>query len=261
MSISLDATQQAFQDYLMDKDPTRIQDLILDNTQMSAARRLEIYYNAYRLRLLEVLAEDFPKLQTLMGEEDFETLGRRYIAAYPSVYFSVRDFGKNLPAFLQASEAYKPYPYFAEMAAFEWALGNTLDAANAEMVGIAQLKTIEPAQWGSLSLRFQPAFQILNFAWDTPNIWQAIENDEAPRSPKKLQAPLSWIVWRFELQSHFRSVNTEKALILEMFKTGACFGEICEQLCDHMAEESVPAFALGFIQQCLADGFVSGLLF
>lgn len=260
MSIGLDSMQQAFQDYLMDKDPSRIQALILDNTQMSAARRLEIYYDAYRLRLLEVLTGDFPKLQMLMGEEDFEHLGRRYIAAYPSVYFSVRDFGQDLPAFLQANEAYKPHPYFAEMAAFEWALGNTLDAANAEILSIEALKTLEPAQWGSLGLRFHPAFQILKFRWDIPNIWQAIENDEAPREPIQLQEALTWIVWRFELQSHFRSVNTEKALMLEMFETGARFGEICERLCEHMAEESVPAFALGFIQQCIAEGFVSALI-
>lgn len=254
--------QRVFQNYLTDQDVDpicRMEDITVDTTQISAIRRLEIYYDAYRLRLLEILENDFPKLQTLLGDEAFDILGRLYITTYPSKHFSARYFGQQLAQFLREANIYVNKSYLAEMAEFEWSLGNTLDAENATIVTIADLKLIPADQWGELTLHFHPSLQICMFEWDIPQCWKAIENNESPRLPQKQNEPVTWILWRQALQSQFRSLTKPQALMLKLFQEGQCFGNICESLSQTIEPEAIPAIALGFIQQCLNDGFVSQL--
>ncbi len=254
--------QQVFQDYLTDQDfnsTCRMEDITVDTTQISAEKRLKIYYDAYRLRLLEILENDFPKLQTLLGDEAFDSLGCLYITTHPSQHFSARYFGQKFAQFLRERDISVNKPYLAEMAAFEWSLGNTLDAENATTVTIADLKLIPADQWGGLKLRFHPSLQTCIFEWDTPQCWKAIENNESPRLPQKQKEPVTWIFWRQVLQSQFRSLTNPQALMLKRFQEDQYFGDICESLSQIMESEVIPAIALGFIQQCLNDGFVSQL--
>lgn len=254
--------QNVFQAYLTAQNPHAthtMENLTNDSIQMSATKRLEIYYDGYRLRLLEILEGDFPKLHNLMGDEAFDALGHHYIAAYPSRHFSARYFGQYLAHFLREEIAYTKQPYLAEMADFEWALGNTLDAENANIVTLDNLKAIPPEQWGELKIHFHPSLQVYSFEWDIPQLWKAIENNEKLWLPEKQREPVTWIFWRQELQSQFRSLAEPQALIIKLFQTDYPFGDICESLAKRINPKTIPAVALGFIQQCINDGFVSAL--
>jgi hypothetical protein len=254
--------QNIFQAYLNDQaldSIHTIESLTVDTAQISAARRLEIYYDGYRLRLLEILENDFPKLYTLMGDEAFDILGGLYIAAYPSQHFSARYFGQHLAQFLNEEPTYAKQPYLAEMANFEWALGNTLDAENANTIALDNLKSIPPEQWGNLKVRFHPSLHACSFDWDIPQLWKAIENKESPRLPKKQKEVATWIFWREGLQSQFRSLTKPQALILKLLKTDHDFGDVCESLTAIIDSETIPTVALGFIQQCIQDGFIAEL--
>lgn len=262
IEFSLYKIQNAFQAYLDNQAPESayiIENLIIDTTQISAARRLEIYYNAYRLRLLEILKNDFPKVHTLMGDKAFKVLGRLYIAAYPSQHFSTRYFGQRLAQFLNEESAYVKQPYLAEMAHFEWALANTLDAADESPITLDYLKSVPPEQWGYLKIRFHPSLHLCNSDWDIPELWKAIEHQKLPQSPQKQKGPLTWICWRAGLQSQFRSLTKPQALILRLLKTDHDFADVCESLTEIIDSETIPTVVLGFIQQCIQDGLVTGV--
>lgn len=260
MRFSLYKVQNVFQSYLQDQnlDATHtLESLIVDAKKISAKKRLKIYYDGYRLRLLEILENDFPKLHTLMGDEAFEILGLLYIAAYPSQHFSARYFGQNLTKFLAENENYFKQSYLTEMADFEWKLGDTLDAANANTLTLDNLKAISVAQWANLKIHFHPSLHVCSFAWDIPQLWKAIENKERPRLPKKQKETITWIFWRKELQSQFRSLTKSQAIMLALFQKNHDFTDVCESLTKIIDSETIPAIALGFIQQCMQDGFIS----
>jgi len=262
IGFSLYNVQNIFQAYLSDhklESTHTMESLTVDTTQISATRRLKIYYDGYRLRLLEILENDFPKLHTLMGDEAFETLGLLYIAAYPSQHFSARYFGQYLAQFLAEESTYTKQSYLAEMAKFEWALADTLDAANANTLTLDNLKSIPPEQWGNLKIRFHPSLEVHAFEWDIPQLWKAIENKEAARLPKKQKEAITWIFWRKELQSQFRSLTKPQAIILALFQKNHDFSDVCESLTEIMDSETIPPVTLGFIQQCIHDGFISEL--
>ena len=253
---NLSSLQNSFNAYLIKEDPN-FEDLTEEGPKLDKASRIKIYFDAYRLRLIEVLQEDYPKLHSALGDETFDSLSRSYIAFYPSQHFSIRYFGQHLSQFLNEQEPYNRHPYLSELAAFEWALGNSLDAKDAHIITLNDLQTLSPEDWGYLTLQFHPSVDSLLCYWDVPEIWKAIEEESAARSFSEYPNPITWIVWRKDLQGQYRSLSDEQLKMLALYKEGKCFAEICEALLEDHPEEQVPTIAFGFLHQCISDGLVS----
>ena len=74
----LERLQDDFLRWLVQGDQAFERD-ILGSEKVSSGLRMEIYRNAYRLRLLEALTDSYPALHTLLGDDRFEALGLAYI--------------------------------------------------------------------------------------------------------------------------------------------------------------------------------------
>jgi hypothetical protein len=157
--------QALFQDHVVNGTDDAVKVFVGDH-KASAAERAGVYYDAYRLRLIEILRIDFPGLCALVSEEEFDALGERYLAAHPSHYPTVRWFGRNLSAFLATDPVFAEQPYLAEMASFEWARGKAFDAANADVVSVEDLGAVPADEWPSLCLDFHPTLQRSESAWN-----------------------------------------------------------------------------------------------
>ena len=139
---SLRETIENFQNYILDKDNSPIEHSVDGPDSAFRQTRLDVYHAAYSLRLLEILSLNFAMLKVLAGEEVFERLGRDYIHSYPSNHFSVRFFGRNFSQFLATQP--EATPVFAELADFEWALGQTIDAPDAPQLTFEQMAAARP---------------------------------------------------------------------------------------------------------------------
>ena len=71
---------------------------------------LGVYQHAYMARLIGALRDNFGVLPQVMGDEAFEALAAEYVSAHPSRHPSIRWFGDQLPAFMQANESLVPHP-------------------------------------------------------------------------------------------------------------------------------------------------------
>ena len=117
----LRALQLRFQAYIEDVSEDFIDDII-STTEARAEHRLAAYYNAYRLRLIDCLANDYSVLRQTLGEETFEYLVLDYLRQYPSRHPSVRWVGQHLPQFIRESDRANRQ-FLAELAEFEWTQG------------------------------------------------------------------------------------------------------------------------------------------
>ena len=133
--------------------------------------RLHIYGYAYQSRLSEVLSVDFPALKNLLGDSQFDDMVRAYLQAYPPDQPSIRWAGRNLPTFLVSTAPYSEQPVLSEMAAFEWAQGETFDAADSQLAIVQDLFSLAPEQWGMATLNLIPSLRQLNLAWNVPQIF------------------------------------------------------------------------------------------
>lgn len=250
----------SFQDYLISGNDENILPSIVKD-HISAPNHLKIYFDAYRLRLLDILQMDFPKTLVLMGDEHFEVAFHQYLKQYPSTHFSVRYFGRHFMSFLRNTVPYSEHSAIAEMAEFEWSLMSTLDAANASVISLEDLSGLPQEQWANLALVFHPSLTPITCQWNTPELWKIIDSEEAPTPPTKNDTPMLWLLWRHGLRSLFQSLTTEQEILFKSFYSGLKFSEVIENLCEHMNEAEIPTFALQNMQLWIQSGMVSQFSF
>ena len=233
---------------------------ILGSAKVPAALRMEIYRNAYRLRLQDALVDSYPALHTLLGDDRFDTLGQAYIEAHPSHHFSIRWFGHRLGEFLAASPDYRETPVLAEMAAFEWALRDAFDAADSPVLGLDDLRGIAPEAWAGLGFRLHPSLRRLDLSWNVPQLWSAVDRGSGPIPHEQNPYPVGWAVWRRELQTFYRSLEVDEAWALDAAARGESFGAICAGLTEWVDELNAPQRAAGMVSRWVEEGLIAAVV-
>lgn len=108
--------QNLLQDSIRSRScPLSLSKLIIEKPPLSIPRRLEIYQNAYFIRLEESLRADFSETESLLGDDRFGELAISYIEETPSRFRDISEYGAGFPNFLAASA-----PEAFETAAKDW---------------------------------------------------------------------------------------------------------------------------------------------
>jgi hypothetical protein len=254
---ALARVQREFQDYLLRGDPA-VEARVVGTARVPVATRLGIYADAYRNRLAEALASNYPVLAKLLGEADFAALAADYIAAHDSPFFSIRYYGGALAEFLATREDYVAAPVLAELAQWEWAMTSAFDAADVPPLGAEDLARIPPAQWAQLRFRWHPSVQRLALWWNVPQLWQALSDDEERPAMTLAAAPVHWLLWREELTTYFRSLPKTEVGVLDAARSGWPFGELCTLLCEELGESEAPAQAAALLRGWIGSGLLVG---
>lgn len=209
--------------------PEKHDGMLFDNLlsgSTSKQTQLDIYHNAYVIRLVEALRSNYPALHQLLGDHDFAAMGRAYLNKHPPTHASIRWFGDSLALFLEHRAPYADLPVLSELARFEWALRHTIDAADAKVITVESLQAVSPEQWGDLQFVLHPSANILELQWNIPQIWQALSDEKAPPAPEK--KAMHWIVHRQpDLVGAWRSVSDLELAALDCLTGGGNFSDIC----------------------------------
>jgi hypothetical protein len=229
---------------------------IVDAPPLPAADRLAIYRSAYQVRLIDALHEIYPVLHGLLGDEGWVELGQAYVAAHPSVFRSIRWYGRELANFLAEVSPYSEAPILAEVALLEWTLAEVFDATDAPSLPRSALSAVEPSVWSSLTLEFHPSLRRVAFSWNTAAVWKAMSQDETPPRPEMAPAPLPWLLWRQDLQNYFRSMNAVESLALDAAMRGRNFAQLCEDLRALLPQEEIPAAAASLLGTWADSGII-----
>ncbi|MEH6357609.1 MAG: DNA-binding domain-containing protein [Pseudomonadales bacterium] len=254
----LEQIQTEFRRHMTDGDEGIVQ-RIQSIGQISPAERVSIYDNAYFARLIGALATDYKVLGLALGDEEFAALAKAYILAKPSRYFTLRWFGQDLAQFLSEQKGVHAH-LMAQLAAFEWAFVNAFVSADVSMRALEKIALVSAEAWPALNFNFHPSLQILEQSWDVLSYWRAGRAEEDLPDPTFFETPQKIIVWRQDLMSRYKSLSLHEAVALEAAVRGLSFSEICESLlAANVDEADVATQAIGFLQDWLADGLISGI--
>jgi len=254
---ALAALQADFQGYLLRGEPA-VAARIEASERVPAQARLAIYAEAYRGRLIDALASNYPALAQLL-DEDFRELGERYLAGHDSHYRNIRWYGDELARFLGTEERYASTPLLAELARWEWAMRAAFDAADATALGHEALGAVHPEDWARLRFAWHPSVARLDLNWNAPPLWQAL-TQQGERPPLSFSSePTPWLVWRQDFTTYFRSLEPLEATALDAARAGWPFGELCEHLCARLGEESAPLQAATYLRGWIGAGLISAL--
>ena len=254
----LAALQRAFQRHVC-RPGDRLQAAVVSTPRASAARRLSVYADAYRLRLIEALGKDFPALLTLLGQATFERLGAAYVAAHPSRTASLRWYGAGLAGFLARSPQWRRRPLLAELARFEWALGLAFDAADAPVCTAAEVAGLRTEQWPLMRLQLHPSVQLLRLRGNAPRLWQAVTDGQSAPAATRRARPAAWLVWRKGQEPYFRSLQPPEAWALSAVARGCDFTRLTSGLRRHVGSAAAAQTAAQLLRNWLAEDLISAV--
>jgi len=251
--------QMRFQNYLLGESDAIEADIVSTENAL-AEHRLGTYYNAYRIRLIDGLAINYPALEKHLGREAFEYLILDYLKLYPSSHASVRWVGKHLPAYLERVYSGEDREFLTELAGYEWAKSLVFDAADENsLFHLEDMAQIAPQDWPGLAFRFKPALRWIDLYWNIPAVENALERGETVPTASRSEHPQRWLLWRREYKTYWRSLEVHEAWALEQAVDGANFASVCEGLLEWVDQQQVALVAAGFLKQWISDELIVSL--
>ena len=220
---------------------------------VGAEQRLDVYGNAYFARLHEVLRDDFPALHAALGDAAFHDLAKLYLIAHPPRSFTLRVLGARLPEFLgaPAAELFRTrWPFAPDLAAFEWAVRDVFDAADAPVLERAALAAVPADAWPELCFELVAARRWLALDWPVERLREAHDAGEALPS---LEPEPTWaLVHRRDERVRWRAIAAQEAEALAALAAGEDFATLCGR-----AESAQQV--LGWLERWLAEGLLSAI--
>jgi hypothetical protein len=228
-----------------------------DGAQAGATECLGIYAEAYRLRLVDALRNDYPALGALLGDAELEAVALGYIDRHPPRHFSLRHFGARMASYLASDPELGSHPHLSELAALEWALIEAFDAPDLTPLSQAEIASVPPDDWAGMRLELHPSLQRLDLRSNAPALRSTFNEGRAMPAPTLAATRTPWLVWRKDLETYFRPLASDEAWALDAAGRGSPFAAICEGLCEWVPEEEAPRRAAGLLSRWVTDGLVT----
>lgn len=184
---------------------TSVEALLTSSPTLTATDRLGVYHYAYRARLIDALADDYPTLRYARGPPAFEALAARVIDRFPSKTPNLNAYGRVMLEYLDGPHGRLPRRAFLrELAALEWALVEVIHAPTPARLNPDALRAIPPERWPHLRFTGSPSLRLLPATWPVNRYLQAFRNGEAPAIPRPepsctLVYRQGFTVWRMDL--------------------------------------------------------------
>ncbi len=239
--------QYQFLDQILNNENSSFSDQIIDDGEISKQDRIDIYSNAYRLRLKQCIETDHPVLGIYLGDDLFDKMVAGYIEAFPSHNTSLRYFSDNLPHFLQSHQPFKNSPIISELARFERLLLSAFDAAELETSRMEHMSLIAADNWPTLKFKLHPSTNVFTTQFNTVEIWQAIkQKSDVPRAVKSEAS--NWLIWRnAERLTEFKSITAIETELITFISNNKAFSDICEMLSEFYSEDKIEAAILNHL--------------
>jgi hypothetical protein len=162
---------------------------------ITRAPRLQIYQYAYRARLVECLADDYPCVKHALGEAEFEALAHRYIAAHPSRSPSLNYYGAKFPQFCEG--------FIADLARLEWAMVEVLHAPPSPVLSMTMMQSLPPEAWEEIRFEAAPTLRFHQFSFPVNKYLRAVRMGESPSIPTPEWAATAiyrkeFTIWRMD---------------------------------------------------------------
>ena len=219
-------------------------------------RRLRIYHQAYRMRLLDTLRDSYGHTLLYLGDEAFNNAALAFIEGHGSSLPSLRWYGPNFPAFLQ--EQLRDEPEVAELATLDWTLRHAFDGPNATPLTLNDMATLAPAAWATVGFTLHPTCVRLQLRFNTLALWQAVDQEQDAPPPAPLAQAGELLVWRRGHQPHFRSLGALEALAITQLQSGSSFAEMCAALAETFPEQATAAEAGMLLRRWVEEELLCG---
>lgn len=204
----------------------------LDGSGLLVDAGIQIYRDAYKIRLKESLATNFSATIDALGPATFDTIYDKYLATYPPDSFAICDFGKNLPGFLLSNLADR---FFGDLAQCEWARIHVQECDEfRNRLTLEELANLDPESWPALKFTFSadhlvfscsyPVISCLSADWIQLDLAKIAARDEY------------YLIYRQSGSVFHETVSKSEFQFYHEFRAGKNFEDAAACLSDHEEE-------------------------
>ena len=157
-----------------------------------ADRRFGVYRNNVVAGLVDALAQRFPVVCRLVGDEFFRAMARVYATARPPTSPLMMLYGETFREFIDAFAPAAALPYLGDVARLELARGRAYHAADAVPAGTQIFTSLPAGQLGDMRMRLHPSASIVASAHPIVSIWEVNNGPDhaVPIAPWAAEAAL-----------------------------------------------------------------------
>jgi hypothetical protein len=175
----------------------------LDTADPRTAERIDLYRGNVSAVWEKALANAFPVIKQLVGEEFFDGLARAYGRACPSRSGDLNEFGDRFAEFLVTFAHAQSLPYLSDVARLEWLAHRAHYAADAAPIDRARLAAMPPETLLATCFAVHPACAWIASTYPIATLWQAHQPDASVALPATLEQSEHALVvrpkWRVEV--------------------------------------------------------------
>ncbi len=213
---------------------------MVETKTLSGAERLSTYNQQYWFRFLEVMREEYPLLDGILGSVEFNRMVSAYLNRFPSSSPTLRYLSVDLVKFLRNEEHEWKSLLYEQCAAFEFAYIESFDAAEFTPLELGSLDE----NMLDLNLTFQPHLKLVTADFDLVSMRGRVKREEPLLETEKVQSenPFYWAIYRRENKLISFALGRLQFLLLTYLETMP-FGDAFEKLVSELEEKEIQFLA------------------
>ncbi|KAA0974018.1 DUF2063 domain-containing protein [Pseudomonas sp. ANT_H12B] len=172
------STQATFAAALL--DPQRVcPEGLFSANGADPASRFAVYRNNVQSSLIDALADSYPVILQLVGDEFFRAMAAVYVQSNPPQSPLMSDYANDLAEFIEGFAPAASVPYLADVARLERLRTTACHAADAQALSHEQIGAAlaDPQALSQLSIELHPSLSLLNSSFAVVAIWAAHQRD------------------------------------------------------------------------------------
>lgn len=144
----------------------------------AAQQLMGLYRNNFYIGLSQYLADCFPAVQALVGEEFFAQLAKAYIIECPLTQASLESYGSGFSAFINTCAQAQSLVYLADVAALDWAFDRANSVLSISDFPFARLAEVDDRQQLQICFQLPPETLLIAAQYPLVKIWLGAKNDD-----------------------------------------------------------------------------------
>ena len=244
--------QTAFAAALLDPAANLPEDVVA-RPGIDAARRFAVHRNNVIVSLVDALADSYPVVQALVGDEYFHALGQGFVRQHPPRSPIMAKFGDRFADYIDTFTSAAALPYLSDVARVEWqrvVSWHAADCATLNLDDIAPLLA-DPSGLAATKWHFHPSVALIESPFAIVSLWSAHQLGTALEVEAELAQvdpflPETALVLRQSLDVLILNVSASEAAFVRSLRAGASLAQAVEE-----AESETAGFDLALMMGML----------
>ncbi len=213
---------------LLGSDEMGLESEVVENG-VAVNERINIYKNNVVTTLTNSLAQIYPVIHRLVGDDYFRQVARGFVRGHPPRERSLIDYGGAFPDFLAIEPSSAAHPYLCDVGKLEWACHLAFHAPDAAPTDLARWQQISADAWPGAQVRMSSSLQLIQSSYPIARIWLENQPDQEEPPLIELAAGKTFIsVARPDRDVEVRSHAAAEFHLISLLKDGMSLQEAYE---------------------------------